>query len=76
MILQNLKMAVRRVLVIYNCSRFARTDNHTPKQNLTKPNQMQQRKEQLNKYLLKLLLLKDNSKVVKQQQELKLMIYT
>ena len=33
-------MAVRRVLVIYKCSRFARTDKHTPKQKLnkTKPN--------------------------------------
>ena len=35
-----LKMAVRRVLVIYKCSRFARTDKHTSKQKLnkTKPN--------------------------------------
>ena len=34
-------MAVRRVLVIYKCSRFARTDKHTPKQKLnkTKPNE-------------------------------------
>ena len=30
-------MAVRRVLVIYKCSRFARTDKHTPT-NKTKPN--------------------------------------
>lgn len=29
-------MAVRRVLVIYKCSRFARTDKHTPRQKLNK----------------------------------------
>ena len=28
--MRNIKMALRRVLVIYKCRRFARTDKHTP----------------------------------------------